>query len=201
MKLVVITLPDMVTGEENAINSLFESGLELLHLRKPKTCIEEVSSLIESIKPEFRRRITLHDNFELLERFDIGGLHINSRNRNVPCGFKGRISASCHSLSEVCDKKEKCDYVFLSPIFDSISKEGYDSNFTEQELSKASQEGIIDEKVYALGGIGLGEVLKLKEFPFGGIAVLGGLWKDFAFKTDVNEVLLRYKQFAQLCSD
>lgn len=201
MKLTVITLPEMVAGEENAINRLFESGLELLHLRKPKAGVGELSALIEGINPEFRSRITLHDNFELAERFDIGGLHLNSRNRNIPCGFKGRISASCHSLAEVCDKKGKCDYVFLSPIFDSISKEGYDSNFTDIELSKASMNGTIDEKVFALGGIGFDKVLKLKDFSFGGIAVLGGLWSDFAVNADVNEVLFRYKQFSLLCTD
>ena len=53
---------------------------------------------------------------------------------------------SCHSLEEVAKYKATCDYVFLSPIYDSISKEGYPSAYTTDSLQKARQAGIIDAK-------------------------------------------------------
>ncbi len=42
-----------------------------------------------------------------------------------------------------------------SPIYDSISKEGYSSAYSCDTLQKAQQAGIIDSKVMALGGITL----------------------------------------------
>lgn len=45
------------------------------------------------------------------------------------------------------------DYLFLSPIFDSISKRGYLSQFSFESLQNAAKEGLIDGKVFALGGV------------------------------------------------
>lgn len=201
MKLVVLTVPDILKNEADAINGMFASGLDILHLRKPNSTAEDISKLIENIDSCYHERITLHDHFELCDRFQIGGLHLNRRNPEVPHGFKGRVSASCHSFDEVTSRKGQCNYVFLSPIFNSISKEGYGSNFTLMELEQASANGIIDESVYALGGIGLEEVKILKKFPFGGAAVLGWIWGDFKYSGNVNAVVSRFNLLAGECSD
>ena len=71
--------------------------------------------------------------------------------------------------------KNDYDYVFLSPIFDSISKVGYNSAFTEDMLRDASVKGIIDEKVVALGGVTFEKISYLKELNFGGAAMMGVL--------------------------
>jgi thiamine-phosphate pyrophosphorylase len=64
----------------------------------------------------------------------------------------------------------------LSPIFDSISKVGYKSAFTNDELLKASKDGIIDERVIALGGITPDKIPYLRELNFGGVAMLGSIY-------------------------
>ncbi len=201
MKLVVLTLPDIINNETDAINRMFASGLDILHLRKPDSTAEDISELIENIDSRYHERITLHDHFELCDRYQIGGLHLNRRNPEVPSGFKGRVSASCHSFEEVKSRKGQCNYVFLSPIFNSISKEGYSSNFTLMDLGQASANGIIDESVYALGGIGLDEVKILKKYPFGGAAVLGWLWGDFKNSWNIDAVVSRFKLLERECSD
>ena len=85
---------------------------------------------------------------------------------------------SCHSIEEVRTRKDECDYLFLSPIYDSISKEGYGSAFQREVLEKAASEGIIDKKVYALGGVSLEHIDELRALGFGGAAVLGALWQS-----------------------
>ncbi|MBR0324552.1 MAG: DUF554 family protein, partial [Selenomonadales bacterium] len=101
----------------------------------------------------------------------------NSRCPHLPDGFKGGVSRSCHSLEEVVRYKDQCDYVFLSPIFDSISKEGYGSTFPEETLQEAYKQGIIDSKVIALGGIKPEHAPYLKANGFGGMAYLGYVWE------------------------
>ncbi len=42
MKLIVITTPQFFEGEAAAVTSLFQNGLEILHLRKPGASAEEM---------------------------------------------------------------------------------------------------------------------------------------------------------------
>ena len=68
------------------------------------------------------------------------------------------------------------DYLFLSPIFQSISKEGYGNGFPWYELEEARERGFINPKVFALGGIDASHIRQLKGLGFGGAVVLGALW-------------------------
>lgn len=176
MKILVITRPYFFEGEERYITHLFEQGITSLHLRKPHSSEEDVQTLIEKIPQKYRAQVVLHEHPQLVEKYQLQGFHLNSRCPNLPNGFKGGISRSCHSLEEVVLYKDQCDYVFLSPIFDSISKEGYGSTFSEETLQEAYKQGIIDSKVIALGGIKPEHASYLKANGFGGMALLGYVW-------------------------
>ena len=73
--------------------------------------------------------------------------------------------------------KADYDYLLLSPIFDSISKQGYRSGFSDEELRRASDEGIIDHKVIALGGVTPDRIGYLESLNFGGVAMMGAIYK------------------------
>lgn len=176
MKLIVITSPAFLADEGASVNALFEAGLEILHLRKPLSSSEEVENLLQSVSVSFRCRIVLHEHFGLVEKYGLKGIHLNARNPVVPEEYHGHISRSCHSLREVEEWKNVCDYVFLSPIYDSISKEGYGAHFTTEQLQDARSRGLIDEKVVALGGICADNIPEVKSFGFGGVALLGDVW-------------------------
>lgn len=179
MNIIAITRPDFFSGETALAGRLFDCGLTRLHLRKPHGTEQQLAEWIEDISPEYRRRIVIHDHFELARRFGLGGIHLNSRNPLPPSDSDGlSISMSCHSIEEVRTKKDECGYLFLSPIYDSISKEGYGSAFQREVLEKAASEGIIDKKVYALGGVSLEHIDELRALGFGGAAVLGALWQS-----------------------
>lgn len=177
MKTIVITRPYFFEGEERYITHLFEQGVTSLHLRKPHSSEEDVQKLIEKIPQKYRSQVVLHEHPQLVEKYQLQGFHLNSRCPHLPDGFKGGISRSCHSLEEVVLYKDQCDYVFLSPIFDSISKEGYGSTFPEETLQEAYKQGIIDSKVIALGGIKPEHAPYLKANGFGGMAYLGYVWE------------------------
>lgn len=179
MQFAVVTLPALFDGEAEVLSRLFAAGLPLLHLRKPGSAAEDVARLLSAIPAEYHPRITLHDCHHLASTSGVGGLHVNSRNPSVPPWFAGRRSRSCHSLPEVAGCKGAFDYVFLSPIYDSVSKEGYLSRFTPATLAEAASGDIIDGKVYALGGVDAGRIPQLASLGFGGAAVLGGFWARY----------------------
>lgn len=178
MKTIVITRPAFFDGETDLVNNLFREGMERLHLRKPGASEEELTAWLQNIDSQYYGRIVLHDCFPLAEIFALGGVHLNSRNPKAPQGILGMtVSRSCHSIREVIQHKSECDYLFLSPIYDSISKEGYGAAFSCIELKRAAEEGIIDSQVFALGGVSLEHIPEIRSLGFGGAAVLGALWQ------------------------
>lgn len=190
-KLIAITVPQILDDEHLLISSVLEKSIHRLHLRKPEASASEMRNILEKIPVCYHSRISLHDNFSLVEEFPyIGGLHLNRRNSDIPKGFNGQISRSCHSLEEIRNCSNM-DYLFLSPIFNSISKEGYESGFTIEELESASDKGIINDKVFALGGIDEKTIPELHTISFGGVAVLGALWGNNPSIHNINELIKR----------
>lgn len=177
MKLIVITTPHFFEEEAWAITSLFRAGLEILHLRKPGASEEEITHLLSRLPAEYMQRIVTHEHFQLVSSFGLKGIHLNGRNPHIPAGYAGSVSCSCHSLGEVVERKPTCDYVFLSPIYDSISKEGYASAYSHETLQAAQRAGIIDSKVIALGGIRQRHLPEIASLGFGGAALLGDIWQ------------------------
>ena len=190
-QLIAITTPTCFPGEGKIITSLFEAGLVRLHLRKPDAGKETIATLIHQIPDQFYSRIVIHDHFCLASEYALGGVHLNRRNPNAPDHFTGSISRSCHSIQEL-DTWKSLDYLFLSPIFQSISKEGYGSGFPLDGLRNAK--GIIDDKVIALGGICPQTITKLKDIPFGGVAVLGALWGNDPSLLVADQLIKQFKR-------
>lgn len=178
MKLIIITQPHFFNEEAQWINTLMQAGLQYLHLRKPTATAAQLSGLIEQIDGAFYGRIILHDHFELAAEYGLLGIHLNGRHPYAPSNFTGHISRSCHSLEEVAQYKDACHYVTLSPIYSSISKQGYPSAFSTEQLIEAALQGIIDDQVIALGGVTLQHIAKLHRIGFGGVAVLGTIWNE-----------------------
>ena len=177
-RLIVITQPSFISDEGMLINTLFENGIDRVHIRKPGASGEEHRRLIEKIDGRWHDRWSLHDCHDVAVEYGCG-VHLNGRNPYPPQIEGGVVlSASCHSLAEVVERKKVCDYVFLSPIFDSISKQGYCSAFTEDDIKKATQSGIVDSRVMALGGVSLGNLNRVKAMGFGGAALLGEVWRN-----------------------
>ena len=174
---IVITLPHFFDGEAGQIVQLLHSAVDLVHIRKPQASLHEVERLICQIPGEYRNRLVLHDHHQLAAKYQLHGIHLNSRNPLSPSGWQGSVSRSCHSLEEVKEWKAKCDYVSLSPVFDSISKQGYRAAFTTSQLAQARAQGIIDHKVLALGGVTFSRLDEVLRMGFGGAMILGDAWK------------------------
>ncbi len=176
MKIIAITTPNFIECEASVIPHLLQLGVDLVHIRKPSATSEQLALLLDSLPTRCYDQLVVHDCLELANKYNLKGVHLNRRNHTIPDNFKGSVSMSCHSLEEVEIKKDMADYVFLSPIFNSISKNGYNSAFSKEELHNAMKQGTIDKKVIALGGVSLANIETVKDLGFGGAALLGDIW-------------------------
>lgn len=179
-----ITLPgsgnptaDEISCEGKLIKCfLAQKKIDIVHIRKPDWSREETEVLINSISSDLHTRIKLHDHFSLLNRFDLGGVHLNSRNPVPPSNARS-VSKSLHSIAELMATCGTCyDYVTLSPIYDSISKPGYNSPFPE-DLSSLTP-FIVGKNVVALGGVTPERLPFLESIGFYGAAMMGALWNE-----------------------
>ncbi|WP_296121921.1 thiamine phosphate synthase [uncultured Bacteroides sp.] len=200
MKLIVVTAPTFFVEEDKIITTLFEEGLDILHLRKPETPAMYSERLLTLIPEKYHKRIITHEHFYLQEEFKLMGIHLNARNPKEPHDYSGHISCTCHSLEEVRNKKHFYDYLFLSPIYDCITKAGVTSGFTAEELRQAGKSKIIDNKVMALGGITSDNILEAKDYGFGGAVVMGDLWNKFNARTDRDylEIIRHFKKLKEM---
>jgi thiamine-phosphate pyrophosphorylase len=176
MKQIIITSPEPIPGEVDTVCRLLDEGIFAVHIRRPTYGIDEYRRLLDAIPKCYHDKLVIHDYYELCDEYQLMGIHLNRRHHYIPAGSYGSISCSCHTLDEVIKKKQEMDYVFLSPIFDSISKIGYRSAFPLEVLRQAAMGHVIDEKVFALGGITRERMPLLQALSFGGAVLMGDVW-------------------------
>ena len=197
MKLIVISKENFFPEEAYWINAMMSEYPFILHLRKPFASLAELETLLHQIHPVYYDRIVLHDHYALAEKYQLKGIHWNARNQEFKLEGaywqKASISRSCHSIPEVEMYKNQYQYVTLSPIFDSISKQGYKAAFSESDLKSAIEKGIINQQVIALGGIDTSNIHQLATMGFGGAAVLGVIWNHTELPSIRKELNLLMK--------
>lgn len=176
MQVIALSAPTPLAGEHDTMCWLFEQGLDRFHIRKPEASNSEVEDFINSIPKEFRVNSSIHSyHQELCESYTSCGIHHTSKSIFNP-DFEGSQSKSFHSIEEIKSATQAYRYGFLSPIFPSITKEGYVGNFDEKELIALNESSSFP--LYALGGVSPETVKKAKALGFAGVVLFGTLWNE-----------------------
>jgi thiamine-phosphate pyrophosphorylase len=186
MKLILVTTDKFFVEENIIINTLFEEGLDVLHLRKPDSEPILCERLLKLTPEKWYKKIVVHDHFYLKDEFGLKGVHLNTRNPESPTNYKGHLSRTCTSLEDVKEWKKKCDYVFLSPVFEKLSPVNAQPPFDMRLLKEANANKIIDKKVIALGGVTIDNVKVAKDLGFGGIGIMEAVWQNFDYHSSAD---------------
>ena len=194
MKLIIMTKATFFVEEDKILTSLFEEGMENLHLYKPESEPIYSERLLTLLSEDYYKKITVHDHFYLREEFGLKGIHLNNPITEIPYGSKGNISRTCHAIDELRESKKKSSYVFLKTIFDSKSNPNDKQTLTTEELKEASKKGLIDKNVYAMGGMCLDNIRQMRDLGFGGVVVCGDLWNRFNIhqEQDFKELIAHF---------
>lgn len=180
MELIAVSRPDYFQGEGELINALFGAGLQLLHLRKPESGEAGFMKLMKEINPDYYRSISIHQHHELANRFSIRRLHypeklwkLTGAQKRIELFTNGfHLSRSVHEWGPPQDTAF-LDYVFFGPVFNSISKAGYQSIVDRDFRLSAVPKGL---KVFGIGGVTAALFQELQRMKFDGAVVLGALW-------------------------
>jgi len=183
MKLIVISSPVKINNEIETIIAFFELGLKYFHLRKPNFNYQEYKQFLALIPEEYRKYIIIHHHHQLIQEEKIKGVHHTSKTEfDFSLSKEFHQSKSFHSLAEIENNNYPYKYVFLSPIFNSISKQGYQSKFNLTDLENYLKNKTKNLEIIALGGIESKNAAKAIEIGFDGVAILGAIWQETDFK-------------------
>ena len=189
MKKIIISNPTDFEGKISLIEQLLIDKSLVFHLRKPEKSCEELSEILRRISPKFYQQIVLHSHHDLLKKYKLKGVHFTemSRQKLSDEAFistvkiwrkKGlTVSFSLHSLEAIEQLPCKADYVFLSPIFQSISKVDYPSAFSVESLTHFFENRQSTVPVLALGGVSNDNIKTTQAIGFQGYALMGSVWK------------------------
>ena len=202
MKLAIMTKSTFFVEEDKILSSLFDEGLDNLHLFKPGSSPMYSERLLTLLPEDYYRKITVHDHFYLKQEYDLAGIHLDNPTDNLPDGYKGKFSRTCTDLSQLKEMKKKSQYVFLKNIFDCIEFKEEKSSFSLQQLELAASNGLIDKKVYALGGMSLENIKIAKALGFGGVVICGDLWNRFDIhnEKDYKELIAHFEKLRKAVS-
>lgn len=205
MKLIVISSASDIENEAKIVTQLFEAGLETFHLRKLKLSTNRMKQFINQIPVHFHNRIFIHSHHNLATVFKLGGIHLTSthkkkkyktwflikwiklKNPNI------KISTSVKNIGNLfeVEKSDLYDYVFLSPVFDSLTSK-FQSGFTEYSLHSAMQKTKFN--VIARGGIDVSAIEKAKRINFKGLAFYTSIWKAKDPIEEFNRVIEKFQE-------
>lgn len=198
-KVIVYSAESNIKDEIYYLNDLLANGLVQLHIRKPSTPKYVLENLILNIDPQKHQNLIIHSHYDLLAKYDLKGIHFTKKylEKAHPLNVETLINTSrvksfslskpVHFLKELESVEDYYEFVTLSPIFDSISKEGYRGKKDElSNFRSIKRDGL---NVYALGGITKDNIALVKEMGFDGAILLGAVWNSDDPVRQYKEVL------------
>lgn len=188
MLTIVLSESKFSLTEAKLVKDLFVNGLQSFHIRKKGLTKRQLIKYLDLIPSEFHNRIVIHSHHELAVKYKLRGIHLTRRHKKskfyrlikLPYILWRRptlmLTTSVHHVSDLRDYDLPYNYVFLSPVFDSLSKKGYMSSFTELQIKNGLEN--TKYKVIALGGVVPSKITRVKELGFSGLAVVGFIWES-----------------------
>lgn len=204
MKIILVSDFNPIPHEHALLNALFANGLRYFHLRKRDYSRAQLEHYLDQIAPEFYPRIVLHAHFDLARERGLKGIHFKKtytledfqQEHHLEAAVIREsylhISHSVHNLSDLKNAQFPYDYLFLSPVFDSISNQGYNSKIKIQTIRKFLKEEPNRPEVIALSGITAANVDKVVAAGFNGLGLLGFIWLPYREDGQVSAAVDRF---------
>lgn len=195
--IIVIAPETNVKDEIRVLHQLFEAGLEYYHLRKPDFTYKQHAAYLKQIDISYHKRIVVHLFHELVQEFNLKGMHLQeSERKNI---LKTQqlvdirnahdksilISSSFHEPEDIISCDQGFDYHLLSPVFNSISKNGY--------RGRGFNVNHIYKKIIGIGGVTSENLKTIKNLGYYGVGVLGGIWNQNVPFEAFKEIQLNFE--------
>lgn len=181
------------------VGECLAAGCRWVVVRAKKRPVEEVKTAVKKVlheANEYEGLVFVNSFAEVAAELDAHGVHL-------PQGYsvqqakqvvgKKPVGVSAHSLTEALEaEKDGADYVTLSPVFPSISKEGYSKTVGLEGIKIVSSKLRIP--VVALGGIRPGNAASCLLNGAKAVALLGALSESVPPSTVIRRIIDEIRQ-------
>ena len=160
---------------------------------------------MNKIPAHFHDRIILHSHHKLARKYNLKGIHLTKTHikkrfrtwltiKLIQIKNPGIIiTTSFNNIGQLFEKEHRhnYDYVFLSPIFDSLNSK-FQGGFTEHSLKSAIQKTSFE--VIARGGVDITSVDKASLIGFNGLAFYSAIWKKKDPLAEFNNIVEKFQE-------
>ena len=185
--MIVIISPEIdVDNEISILNQLFNEGLEYYHLKKPSKNITEYCDYLHQIDEEYHNRIVIHSYHELINEYNLKGIHFEEQLRRDKLDIPSRyfiglsmfgktISSSFEQVDELIASNFEFDYHLLSQHYSTTSLEkGLDGNSIRKKII-----GICSKE---------SNIKKLVKSGFKGVLIQEEIWSSLITVNDFKKI-------------
>jgi thiamine-phosphate pyrophosphorylase len=207
MKLVVITPSRDVTDEHTLVTKMFESGLNTLHLRKPRFSTRQMSDYIRQIPAHFHNRIVIHSHHKLALKFRLRGIHLSRAHLSdnwrywftrmrLRLKFEKTCKSRSYSLMQQVYNTEQhtFDYYLIGTMFNNMTNELYSGFYADGVIAANKNSG---KKLVARGGTSAATIGRAIGYGFYGIAFNSYIWNADSPYENFLKVLEEFKRLEE----
>ena len=163
------------------LESCYAGGLGMFQLRlcsRDMNMFPELLFDLKQLTDKYNARLILNGDAKDAERFDVDGIHLNSRQlfnyTGRPLAGHFLLGASCHNEKELKQAERiNADYVFISPVNITGSHPGQ-AAIGWDEFERLSRSTNIP--AYALGGMSAQDRKMARRKSGQGIAMISAVW-------------------------
>jgi|APGre2960657468_1045069.scaffolds.fasta_scaffold33942_3 thiamine-phosphate pyrophosphorylase len=179
---LVLFTPTRSPWDAKTVVKLFDAGLGRLHVQSVRDWnVRQYEAFLQQVPEVFRNRIVLEEQPDLVLSRKLAGFQMLPGDRIPPRWPKtAALSLKCHSYDEMRSTPKGCHYLFLSPIFPSVSKRDYVPQRTHREFQVIVERWRAEGgcPVYGLGGITPQNAAHVRALGFDGMAFIGSVWES-----------------------
>lgn len=189
--LCILTPENFYLNEYIILEEIFNENKGVyFHIRKSKLNEAEMKTYLDNFSEAIKKRFVLHTNHSLINVFSLLGAHYKEKDWKDK-KTEHANSIAIHNLEDL-NISIRLKYMFLSPVFNSISKKNYNAKFSNIQLKESLK--LTKHKVIALGGINKENIKEVKSLGFSGIAVLGAIWNSGDPVNSFKEINKEWKE-------
>lgn len=202
MELMVISSANRSKTEVTEVVKLFQNGLQYFHLRKPKFKTAELEEYLTMIPEHYHDRIILHTKHQLLSKFNLAGIHIDSKLEKQPLKrwfklyllkrYKSDfiITTTFKDSQSIIKSKYNYHHILLRPLFDRVSSKRIIKGIPKEEIIHVTKKS--KQKIVGYGGVELNKIHEVLDLGMFGLGITGALWEK------AKSPLQIYKEFIQI---
>lgn len=202
-----------ITNTESSVNpaeqvkGVIAGGCRWVQIRMKEASDEEISKVVEEIKPlclETETFLILDDRVELAKKLDVGGVHLGKTDMlpskaRLILGPAAVIGVTANTFDDIkAVRSLDIDYIGMGPFAHTLTKKNHAPVLGIEgirRLNMEMQQNEINIAHVAVGGIKLDDVVPLMEAGADGIAVSAAIANAADISSKTAEFIERLKPF------